>query len=268
MSHPGQAKLGIIGTLKTADLGSTGDQAITPFSTGQNYLLQGIYGVSPNATPSSVTCAIYTGTSKSGTALCNVSSSLQSLTPGTTDIILVTVNSSGKLLRSSSPLYFSCTGTNSGKTCDILLNGGYVDSSASNTTNGRVRSLRANIYGEESLGILKTGNMNVTTDQAITMQNRGLQYTIAGHQYYNGSTTFSVSSTGVYTGTSKSGTQVIATGTSIGLTPGTTDVNGGSLSSPSAGSGLTNSTLYFSITSTAGLAATCDFELYAFVEYK
>ena len=114
------------------------------------------------------------------------------------------------------------------------------------------------------LGILKSANLNSTADQAIG---------IAGSQKYivdkivatNTSTTLatSIAAGGFYTGASKSGTTIVGAGQLYTALTGATKFSALTLALTT--DTLTAQTIYFSLTTAHGTAATIDLYVWGYV---
>jgi hypothetical protein len=103
---------------------------------------------------------------------------------------------------------------------------------------------------------LAGANMNITTDQAIT----GLpaKYQITGVTFTNASTSLTTAIGGIYTGAGKTGSQVIYAGQSYATLTSSSLLLQGSFAIGALETAYTASTLYFSLTTPQGAAATCD----------
>lgn len=109
------------------------------------------------------------------------------------------------------------------------------------------------------LGVLKSVDLNSTSDQAITIATRGAtRYVIRNITITNVSTTLAVSlaAGGIYTGASKSGTTIVAAGQVYTALTGSTKLT--DLTLTLTADTLTALTLYFSLTVAHGVAATAD----------
>lgn len=110
------------------------------------------------------------------------------------------------------------------------------------------------------LGKIISANMNSTSDQAVAIGSS--KYFIDKVVIANASTSLTTAIGGLYTATSKGGTQVIAsTQVFSALTASTKIIL---LSSLITGDILTASQLYLSLTTGQGGAATCDVMIYGY----
>lgn len=109
------------------------------------------------------------------------------------------------------------------------------------------------------LGSLRGANMNSTADQAITIASGVSKYLVTAMYVTNCSTSLTLAAGGLYTATAKGGTPIVAavqvysalTGTATQLLPCTIAAAGQILA-------VTASTLYLSLTTAQGGAATAD----------
>lgn len=112
------------------------------------------------------------------------------------------------------------------------------------------------------IGTLKSANMNVTTDQAIALTiPAGVPCYLDNIRVRNASISLTTAAGGVYTATSKGGTAVVAAAQAYSALSSAalyTD-----LTIAAAGKALLSvSTLYLSLTTAQGAAATADFYVY------
>lgn len=120
-------------------------------------------------------------------------------------------------------------------------------------------------------GWLYGANMNVTTDQAITISVPSAAYSINSILISNPSVSLTTAAGGFYSAASKGGVAVVAnTQTYSGLTTNAANTTGNLLAATLATAGLTTNflaassstvntnTLYFSLTTAQGAAATAD----------
>lgn len=105
------------------------------------------------------------------------------------------------------------------------------------------------------LGKLTAADMNVTTDQAITINSS--KYVVTKITVVNCSASISVALGGVYTAASKGGTAIVAATQAYAALTGSTKYLALTLQNLSTDV-LTGGTLYFSLTLAQGGAGTCD----------
>ncbi len=114
------------------------------------------------------------------------------------------------------------------------------------------------ILGEGStlLGALKGANMNVTTDQAIAIP--WAKYIVRRITFVNPSTSLTLAAGGVYTAASKGGTAIVAAAQVYSGLTGATKFIDATLAALLGTDALTVATLYLSLTTAQGGAATAD----------
>lgn len=123
------------------------------------------------------------------------------------------------------------------------------------STNGN--SALPSISGMGRLGVLKSANFNTTSDQAIAIASGVTAYQLTSIIVTNCSTSLTLAAGGFYTSTSKGGTVIVAaiqvysaaTGATVLVLP--TVAATGQIR-------LTAATVYLSLTTAQGGAATCD----------
>ena len=108
------------------------------------------------------------------------------------------------------------------------------------------------------LGRLIGANANVTTDQAIPIQN-ALKYSVAAVVYTNASLSMTTASGGVYAAAGKT-TAIVSNAALSGLTGATKVV----LPSIADTDKLTGSNVYFALTTAQGAASTVDVYVYGY----
>ena len=106
------------------------------------------------------------------------------------------------------------------------------------------------------LGAIKGADMNVTTDQAIPVPYA--KYVIRNIIVTNASTNLTLAAGGVYTATSKGGTTVVAAAQVYTALSASTKFVDLTLASGVTGDVVTAATLYLSLTTGQGAAATAD----------
>ena len=113
------------------------------------------------------------------------------------------------------------------------------------------------------LGVLKSANLNTTSDQAITILNSS-KYIVDKVVVANASANLgaSIAAGGIYSATSKGGTVVV--GAAQAYTALTAASKFATMTLALTTDSLTAATLYFSLTTAAGNAATCDIYIYGF----
>lgn len=116
-------------------------------------------------------------------------------------------------------------------------------------------------------GILKAANFNATTDQSIPISFPSVSYMIDAIQIGNPSTSLTTAAGGFYTAASKAGIAIVANSQAYSsLTTNTANTAGNAMlatiASDGAISALTLRTLYFSLTTAQGAAATADIRIY------
>lgn len=116
-------------------------------------------------------------------------------------------------------------------------------------------------------GSLTAANMNVTTDQAIPISFPSYRYIIDKIEVTNPSTSLTTAAGGVYTAASKAGQTLVSNAQAYsGLTTGTVDTDGSALALTLATSATTAyldvKTIYLSLTTAQGAAATADVRIY------
>lgn len=106
------------------------------------------------------------------------------------------------------------------------------------------------------LGALLGANMNVTTDQTITI--RSTKYVIRRIVFYDASISLTTAAGGIYTLAAKAGTAVVpAAQVYTALTAATKYIDA-SLDASAATDYFTTTSLFFSLTTAQGAAATAD----------
>lgn len=106
------------------------------------------------------------------------------------------------------------------------------------------------------LGSLKSANMNSTADQAIALGAlQGTPYRISSILVTNCTGTLTIAAGGFYTATSKSGTTIVAAGQAYSALTSAAGLMSATIASAQT---FTGSSIYLSLTTAAGSAATCD----------
>jgi len=113
---------------------------------------------------------------------------------------------------------------------------------------------------ERLLGVIKSANFNSVADQPITI--RSQKYVVRNIVVDNASASLTLAAGGIYTGTSKSGTTVVAAAQIYTALTGATKFLDLTLASAVVTDILTATTIYLSLTVPQGTAATAD--LYIF----
>lgn len=108
------------------------------------------------------------------------------------------------------------------------------------------------------LGSLRAANMNTTADQAITILTNVTAWEPTGIQAMNCSGSFTLAAGGVYPAASKGGTALVGSLQSYSSLTGATIMLPMTLGAGVATTRYTITTVYFSLTTAAGAAATCD----------
>jgi hypothetical protein len=116
-------------------------------------------------------------------------------------------------------------------------------------------------------GALTGANMNVTTDQAIPISVPSRLYMLDAITINNASVSLTTAAGGFYTAASKGGTIVVAAAQAYStLTAAANDASGSAMSATIATAGANNAldvtTLYFSLTTAQGAAATADIRVF------
>lgn len=113
------------------------------------------------------------------------------------------------------------------------------------------------------LGVLKSSDLNITTDQAIVIQGAA-KYIIDKIISTNASTSLAVSvaAGGFYTGASKTGTTIVGAGQLYTSLTAASKFN--ALTMALTADSLTAQTIYFSLTVAHGSAATCDIFIWGY----
>jgi hypothetical protein len=106
---------------------------------------------------------------------------------------------------------------------------------------------------------IRAANFNITTDQACTIPAGVTAWVPTSIIVTNCSGTFTLAAGGVYPATSKGGTALVAAGQVYTALTGATVVLGLTLAATIATTRLTINTVYLSLTTGTGGAATCDF---------
>lgn len=120
--------------------------------------------------------------------------------------------------------------------------------------------LPAASYGAALLAVLKSANMNVTTDQAMSMMALPAKYLVTSVYATNCSAPPTGAAGGIYTATGKGGTAIVAgTQTYTGLATATAVA---ALTNNVASTSLTATQYYLTLTTALGSAATCDIYVY------
>lgn len=108
-------------------------------------------------------------------------------------------------------------------------------------------------------GVLKGANFNTTADQAITITPPSTTYTLAQVRFAAPSISMTTAAGGVYTAASKGGLAIVPAATAYtGLTTSTLNAAGYTTTVTPVLAGTQNTTLYFSLTTAQGAAATAD----------
>lgn len=120
-------------------------------------------------------------------------------------------------------------------------------------------------------GVLKGANFNTTADQPITITSPSTNWVVSFFYVVNPSTSLTTAAGGFYTAASKGGAQVLPSSTVYAALTSNSGTNtSGSMGrfTPNTGSGNgvweTGSTIYFSLTTAQGSAATAD--IYVFIQ--
>jgi hypothetical protein len=128
-------------------------------------------------------------------------------------------------------------------------------------------------------GWLYGANMNVTTDQAITISVPSGAYSINQILVSNPSVSLTTASGGVYTGLAKTGVTLVSNAALSGLTTNAANTAGNLLALTlasgattanflaAASSTVNTSTIYFALTTAQGAAATADVRVYCNLLY-
>ncbi len=117
------------------------------------------------------------------------------------------------------------------------------------------------------IGYLKSANMNSTADQAIDILPgaRGQTYIIESVTVVNGSIALTTASGAIYTATAKGGSSVISTGAVFNsINPGTQDYQRLATTTATTNIKQTLATLYLSLTTPQGAAATADIIIWGY----
>ena len=113
------------------------------------------------------------------------------------------------------------------------------------------------------LGKLKGANFNITSDQPITISgDSSLKWIIRKLVVINSSTSLTVAAGGFYTSAGKTGTTVVAATQVYTLLTGSTKWIDLTLASGVTGDILTAGTIYLSLTTSQGGAATADIYIF------
>ena len=105
------------------------------------------------------------------------------------------------------------------------------------------------------LGSLRSANMNVTTDQAISIASRITAFQITSIVVTNCSATPTAAIGGFYPTTAKGGTPIVAASQAYGALSAATIILSPAIASNPR---MTLVNVYFSLTTGAGVASTCD----------
>lgn len=121
--------------------------------------------------------------------------------------------------------------------------------------------------GRVQCGALKQADMNSTNDQAIPISVPSLTYMLDSITIANASISLTTAQGGFYTAASKGGTAVVANTQAYStLTAAALDASGSAMTATLAAAGANNAldiqTLYFSLTTGQGAAATADIRIY------
>lgn len=108
-------------------------------------------------------------------------------------------------------------------------------------------------------GVLKGANFNSTADQAITITPPSTTYTLAQVRFAAPSVSMTTAAGGMYTAAAKGGLAIVPAATAYtGLTTSTLNTAGYTTTVTPVLAGTQNTTLYFSLTTAQGIAATAD----------
>ena len=119
------------------------------------------------------------------------------------------------------------------------------------------------VAANRELFFLKSANMNVTTDQALsTYSTLPVKYTITNIYATNCSGTPTVAVGGFYTAISKGGTAVVAATQAYSTATSATYLLSATLNTGVSATTFTANPLYFSLTTGQGSAMTCDLYVY------
>ncbi len=112
-------------------------------------------------------------------------------------------------------------------------------------------------------GVLKGANMNVTTDQLITITPPSTTYVLTAVRVSNPSISLTTAAGGIYTAASKGGLAILAAATAYsGLTTNALNTAGATASFTPVTAETQATTLYLNLTTAQGAAATADFYLH------
>ncbi len=111
-------------------------------------------------------------------------------------------------------------------------------------------------------GTMKAANFNSTADQAITIRSPTANYVLQAIRVTNPSVAMSAAVGGFYTAASKGGTQIISSSQAYsGITTTSINTSGNMLSLAPLTAAYNLTTIYFSLTTAQGAAATADISL-------
>lgn len=108
------------------------------------------------------------------------------------------------------------------------------------------------------IGTLRSANLAVTTDQSFSIATGISKYAITAIWATNGSTTPVLAAGGLYTASSKGGTNLVGVGQVYTALVSSSIILPLTLVAGIVTTSLTAQTLYFSLTTANALAATCD----------
>lgn len=187
--------------------------------------------------------------------------------------VIIAPNSSGS---------YKCNSTNGaliliGYNIDCPTTGGVsnvlnIGASIAGTTNGATNPSVCHVGGECILGVLRSANLNVTTDQGIgivplTSTNAGYlatatKYIVTRIWVDNCSLSVTTAAGGIYPATSKGGTPLVAAAQTYTNCTSSTTMQQATLAAATTTTTYTATTLFFSLTAAQGAAATGDVYVY------
>ncbi len=152
----------------------------------------------------------------------------------------------------------SPTASNEINICDILKGRVGKDNTLADVPNAGV-----SIMGVDSLiGVLKGANFNTTADQAIALLFPGNKYEVTGMTVTNASTSLTNAAGGLYSAAAKGGTAIVAAAQTYANCTAATKLQKATISAAGQADTFNAATLYLSLTTAQGAAATADVYIY------
>jgi hypothetical protein len=139
------------------------------------------------------------------------------------------------------------------------FSGGGAFSPCSGDLNASCQVTNLHVGVNRVLCSIRSANFNITTDQTCTIPASVTAWVPTSILVTNCSGTFTLAVGGVYPAASKAGTALVAAAQAYTALSGATVVLGLTLAANIATTRLTINTVYLSLTTSAGSAATCDF---------